>query len=74
MLCSAKGILLFYLGQFCSPSPGISPGTWLPYFPLCISSVGPHPSLWNSCRGEEEIICIDLKTEHLSNTDNIVIA
>lgn len=34
MLCSAKGILLLYLGQFCSPFPGVSPGTWPHTFPF----------------------------------------
>lgn len=77
MLCSAKGILLLYLGQFCSPSPEVSPGTWLPKFPRftpSVTSVGLHPKLWYSCRGVEEVICMDLKSEDLSNTDNTVIA
>lgn len=71
MLCSARGILLLYLGQFCSPFPGVSSGTWLPYFALSmssVSSVGLHPSLWYSCRSGEEVICIDLKTQDFSNT------
>lgn len=71
MLCSAKSILLLYLGQFHSSFPGVFSGAWVPYFPLRMSSVssgGLHPSLWYSCRGEEEVICIDLKTQDISNT------